>query len=439
MARATMHFPPDFLWGTATASHQVEGNNTNNDWWQWEQQKGAILNGDRSGLACDWWANAEQDLDRMVELGTNAHRLSIEWSRVEPEPAEFSKEALERYRAILMGMKERGIEPMVTLHHFTNPMWLTHKGEWSSNLVLDYFPRYVRKVVDALGDLVTTWVTINEPLVYTVFRYLDGTFPAAGQLGWRAAFGAIRRLLKAHAIAYQTIKNLYPDSQVGFAKNIVILEPERLGALPKWWNKRADWLFNDLWLECANAGKLQWPLGREELAGNGPTFDFIGLNYYTRFYTKFPPIGGRLTSEQWGPNATISDGNYGEVYAPGMFKAIQRVVKYGKPIYITENGIPDDDDDLRPCFLLNHIREVWRAVSFNFPVMGYYHWSLIDNFEWDRGWTQRFGLYELDIETQERKLRKSGVLYREICQKNYIDTAMAEQFAPELLDTMFPG
>ncbi|MCP4425797.1 MAG: family 1 glycosylhydrolase, partial [Chloroflexi bacterium] len=135
----------------------------------------------------------------------------------------------------------------------------------------------------------------------------------------------------------------------------------------------------------------------------------------------------------------VSDGDYGEVYPAGLFQVIKSVLKYDKPIYITENGVPDKEDRLRPSFLITHLREIWRAISFNFPVMGYYHWSLVDNFEWDRGWTQRFGLIELDPETQERKLRKSGRLYGEICRSGSVGSDMAERYAPELMATLFPG
>ncbi len=142
-----MIFPPDFLWGTVTASHQVEGNNRNNDWWAWEQENGRILHNHKSGLACDWWENAEADLDRAAEMGTNAHRMSIEWSRVEPEPSVFDYDVLDRYREILQAMHERGIEPMVSLHHFSNPMWLVEKGDFSSDIIVEYFQRYTARVV----------------------------------------------------------------------------------------------------------------------------------------------------------------------------------------------------------------------------------------------------------------------------------------------------
>jgi beta-glucosidase len=149
MPEATFHFPADFRWGTATAAHQVEGNNTLNDWWAWEQEEGRIKEGHRSGLACNWWERAEEDFDRAAELGQNTHRLSVEWSRVEPREGYFDDAALDRYRAMLRALRERGIEPMVTLHHFTNPLWLAEMGGWENPRAVFLFERYVARVVEA--------------------------------------------------------------------------------------------------------------------------------------------------------------------------------------------------------------------------------------------------------------------------------------------------
>ncbi len=438
MAKATMTFPPDFRWGTATAAYQVEGNNTNSDWYLWEQEEGRILEGDKSGLASDWWQNAEADLDAAAAMGNNAHRLSLEWSRIEPEPSVFDNDALARYRRILQAMHDRGIEPMVTLHHFSNPIWLTEKGDFNSRLVVDYFQRFTAKVVETLGDLIPKWVTINEPMVYVVIRYLVGSFPAPQQMGLAAAVQATRNLLRCHAAAYQTIKARYPQAEVGVAKNTPILLPKSNNFLGRWWVKRANWVYNEVWWEMLVDGRFRWPFGRGQVEGLAGSFDFIGVNYYTRLYLKFPPRG-KLWEDDWGPDAVVSDGNYGEVYPQGLFQAIKAVLKYDKPIYITENGLPDKDDRLRPSFLITHLREIWRAISFCYPVMGYYHWSLVDNFEWDRGWTQRFGLIELNTETQERKLRQSGQLYGEICRSGSISSDMAQRYAPELIKTLFPG
>lgn len=439
MAQAQLFFPKDFLWGTATSSFQVEGNNVNSDWWAWEQEDGRILHNQKSGLASNWWENAEADLDRAAEMGTNAHRLSLEWSRIEPSPGEFSKEALDRYREILQSMWDRGIEPMVTLHHFSNPVWLTEKNDFNSDIVIDYFQRFTAKAVDALGDLIPKWITINEPMVYAFLRYIGNDFPAPNNHGWGAGMEALRNMLHCHAVAYNTIKEKFPETQVGVAKNTPVLQPRPGGNfIDKIWAKRLSNIFNNAWMDSLVDGRIRSPLGRGTIKNLAGSFDFVGINYYTRYYVKFPPRNGFYDSD-WGPDALVSDGNYGEVYPEGMYKVIHDALRFNKPIYITENGIPDDDDDLRPYFILTHLREIWRAISFCFPVMGYYHWSLVDNFEWDRGWTQRFGLIELDPETQERTWRASAHLYSEICRSNSISSDMAAKYAPQLLETIFRG
>ena len=439
MAHAKMLFPSDFRWGTATSSYQVEGNNHNSDWWAWEQKDGTVLEGHQTGKACNWWENAEIDLDLAAEMGTNAHRLSIEWSRIEPEPSVFDRTAIDRYRQILQSMVDRGIEPMVTLHHFSNPLWLSEKGDFNSGVIVDYFQRYTARVVNALGDLVPTWVTINEPMVYIFARYLAGDFPAPQKGGWGGALEAAANMLRCHAIAYHTIKEINPTAQVGVAKNFLILEAwPNSGRLNQWWARRMSWLFNDLWLSSLVDGRLHLPIGRSRIKHLAGSLDFLGVNYYTRFYVQFPP-GENFIERTWKPGAVISDGDYGEIYPAGFFQVLKHALRYQKPIYITENGVPDKVDRLRPSFLITHLREVWRAITFCYPIMGYYHWSLIDNFEWDRGWTQRFGLIALDVETQNRTWRDSGRLYQEICQKGYISSNMAARYAPELLDELFPG
>lgn len=440
MAQATMYFPPDFLWGTATSSHQVEGHNKNNDWWHWEQEDGRIAGGDRSGLACDWWENAEADMDLAAEMGTNAHRLSLEWSRIEPEPSVFDDQALGRYREILQGLHDRGIEPMVTLHHFTNPLWLVEKGDFGSHLVVDYFQRYAAKMVSVLGDLVPKWITFNEPVLYVVFRYLEDRFPAPKDRGWMAAIRALRHMLQCHAAAYHTIKTAYPQSAVSVAKHYRIIEPWPPGnRLNRWWAGWLSWFFNDLWMDSMASGRLSWPVGRGRIKDLAGTFDFVGINHYSRSYVRFPPRPGHLYEEAYPEGAQMTADKWAEIYPEGLFRAIKAVLRFDKPIYITENGLPDATDGQRPAFILSYLRETWRAVMHNFPVMGYYHWTLVDNFEWDRGWTQRFGLIALDPETQERRWRPSARLYRDICTTGSISSEMAESYAPALLDTMFPG
>ncbi len=434
-----MTFPPDFLWGTATSSHQVEGNNLDNDWWAWEQKPDHILNNHKSGLACNWWEDAEADLDLAAEMGNNAHRMSLEWSRIEPEPSVFDRHALDRYRQILQAMIDRGIEPMVTLHHFSNPIWLVEKGDFNADIIVEYFQRYTARVVDALGDLIPKWITINEPMVYFYMRYLEGEFPESNRQGYLGGFEAVRQMLRCHAAAYHTIKEKYPQALVGVAKNTPILEAKPDGNfLDRWLASRVNYLFNEAWMKSMVDGRIHWPYGRGSIKHLAGSFDFVGLNYYTRYYVKFPPRAG-FFENNWEPGTVISDGNYGEVYPYGLYRTIKEALSYNKPIYITENGLPDKDDKLRPAFILDHLRQIWHAISFCFPVMGYYHWSLVDNFEWDRGWTQRFGLIAVDPQTQKRTWRPSGRMYAEIGNSFSISSDMTEKYAPEMMSLMFPG
>ncbi|MCB0032486.1 MAG: glycoside hydrolase family 1 protein, partial [Anaerolineales bacterium] len=412
--------------------------NHNNDWWPWEQA-GHILQGHVSGQACNWWNldTALQDLDVAAELGTNAHRLSVEWSRIEPEPSVFSTAALDQYRALLEGMHGRGIEPMVTLHHFTNPQWLVEKGDFSSELVVEYFERYTRKVVEALGDLVPKWVTINEPMVYFNMRHLDKVFPQPPRpTGLWAGLGDVYHMWQCHAAAYHAIKAQQPQAQVGVAKNFPYFAPQNPRNPLDVWQARLLWrYFNDSWMQAMVTGRATRPFGRGSIKGLKDSFDFVGINYYSRYFVRFPKLG----TAEWPEGTRLSDGNYGESYPEGLFQVIKYATQFNKPIYITENGVPDRKDTMRPAYLLSHLRQVWQAVCFNFPVMGYYHWSLIDNFEWERGWTQRFGLIEMDPETQVRQLRPSGRLYGEICRNYQINTTMVEKYAIKLLPQLFPG
>src|SRR5579884_141921 len=212
---APLTFPGNFLWGTATASHQVEGNNTNNDWWVWEQ-KGHILDGTRSDLACDHYHLFREDFDLLSALHQNAHRLSLEWSRIEPVPGHFDRDAIRHYRDVLEYLRRLNVEPVVTLHHFTNPLWLSSKGGWETADAIEAFGRYVAKAIDAFGDLVRYWVTINEPVVYASKGYLEGSWPP----GKRSLFlvsQVLHNMILGHARAARIIRERSPrtDVQIG--------------------------------------------------------------------------------------------------------------------------------------------------------------------------------------------------------------------------------
>ncbi len=441
MPEATFHFPPDFKWGTATSSHQVEGNNTNNDWWAWEQVEGHIKEEHRSGLACNWWERAEEDFDRAAELGQNAHRLSVEWSRIEPEEGRFDEAALERYRAMLRGLRERGIEPMVTLHHFTNPLWLAEMGGWENPRVIPLFERYAARVVEALGEFCDLWCTINEPNVVVFLGYMEGIFPP-GKQDLRAAMEAGRNLMRAHAAAYRRIHQLQPGARVGFAHNIRIFDPASpRSPLDRRVARWQDQAYNESFLAAVTRGRWLLPLGLGWAFRLRNTLDWVGLNYYTRDVVAFDR---RMARQLFGRNfhhedAELLDGGYGEFYPEGMGRTLRRLARLGLPIYVTENGIPDSDDDQRPRYILTHLHQVWRVLQGCHPVMGYYHWTLVDNFEWAEGWTLRFGLIELDPATQARTPRRSAYLYRDIIRANAITPQIIDEYVPELRAVLLPG
>lgn len=438
-----LQFPPGFLWGTATSAHQVEGDNRNNQWYEWERQPGNIWHDDCSGLACDWWRNAEQDFALMQQMHLRTHRLSIEWSRIEPQPGQFDHAALERYRQMLSDLHSRGIKPMVTLHHFTNPLWLERAGGWEQPEVVARFQNYARTAVAALSDLCDLWLTINEPLVYLAQGWFRGIWPPQRPFSL-TALRVYRHLLLAHAAAYQTIHALQPQAQVGAAMAIRLFLPsnpqsklDQLAAGIK------RYIGEDIWLRSVHDGRIRFPLGMNDydrtLEGS---MDFAGVNYYTRDLVRFTPDPRRLFGdEHFSADGEFSDrgvrGIYSEFYPQGLYQIIRWLGEYGVPIYITENGLPDHDDDQRPRWLLAHIAEIHRAIREGSDVRGYYHWTFTDNFEWSEGWGLRFGLVELDPRTQVRTIRPSGRMFAEIARSNGISRDLVARYAPELLLTLF--
>ena len=217
MVQATFHFPQGFLWGTATSSHQVEGYNTNNQWWRWEQQPGRIIIGDKSGAACGWWSGRwREDFDRAAEGGQNALRFSIEWSRVQPVSSHWDETAIDRYREMARKLQARGMTALVTLHHFSDPIWLADEGGWENPAVVDRFAAYTRKVVESLKEYVDLWVTINEPNAYACSSYLSGEFPP-GERSLKKTGMVLAHMARAHAAAYRVIKEIQPKARVGVA------------------------------------------------------------------------------------------------------------------------------------------------------------------------------------------------------------------------------
>ncbi len=440
MPDATFHFPDDFRWGVATAAHQVEGNNSNNDWWAWEQVQGHVARGDVSGLACNWWEDAEADFDRAAAMGVKGLRLSVEWSRIEPQPGTFDDEALARYVEMADGLSDRGIEPMITLHHFTNPRWLAEAGGWEEPETVDRFARYALRVARALAPTCSLWCTINEPNVYAYQGYLAGLWPP-GQSDLGTAMKVIRHLLLGHAAAYDAIHEIQPDARVGFAHNMQVFDPARPASLAdRLISALIDRTYNRAILTAHKRGIWTPPLGFGLVRDLRDTLDWIGLNYYTRELVAFDrEASDAFYSRRFhAEDAEMLDGGYGEFYPEGILRCLERLADLDLPIYVTENGIPDEDDDQRPRHILAHVHWVWQAIQRCYPVMGYYHWTLVDNFEWAEGWQLRFGLIEMDPRTQKRTPRRSAELYANLVRANAITPALIDTYAPELRHDLLP-
>ena len=440
MVQATYHFPDGFLWGTATAAHQVEGGNDNNNWSRWEAEPGRILNGDRSGSACDWWRGRwKEDLDRAAETGQNAHRLSIEWSRVQPAPDRWDEDALDHYREIIRGMRARGLTPMVTLHHFTDPLWFYDQGGWEQEAAPALFEQFALRAVEAFKEMVNLWVTVNEPNVYVFSGYMGKDFPP-GKSDTNAAFNVMRNLIRGHAAAYRAIKRVQKNSSVGFALNYRSIKPASASPFDHALARFAHNSFNDSFARTLQTGTLRFSAKRAAIPEALGTQDYLGVNYYTRDLVHFAPLARKdmFMKRAFPTGAELSPNGFIANVPDGMFEALHWASQYNLPIYITENGIEDSTDELRPRYLVEHLHQVWRAVNFTYPVRGYFHWSLVDNFEWERGWSQRFGLWGLDVQTQARIRRRSVDVYAEICRQNAISAEMVQRYAPESFDRLFP-
>ncbi len=440
MAQATFHFPRGFLWGTATAAYQVEGNNPNSNWWAWEQQPGRIVLGHKSGLACDWWNGRwREDFQRAAEGAQNAHRMSIEWSRIQPTPDRWDDAALNRYMEMVRGLTELNITPLITLHHYSDPQWFVDIGGWESELAPEYFEKYVRRVVQALKDYVNLWCTFNEPNGYATLGFIQGIFPP-GKKDFSLGFKVMVNMVRAHAAAYHAIHQIQPQARVGMAHYYRSLQPSKPWSPLDGLAVKLLMGLNNVFASAANDGVVRLVHKRKQVREAKATQDFLGIDYYTRDYvsfslSKYNELFGRRYFRE---GAELSSTGFLANEPLGMYEALKWGLKYNLPIIITENGFDDAEDHLRPRFILEHIHQVWKAVNFNWPIKGYFHWTLVDNFEWERGWTQRFGLWELDVDTQARHKRQSANLYAEICRENGISDEMARRYAPEVLAELFP-
>jgi beta-glucosidase len=408
-----INFPQNFLWGAATSSHQVEGNNYN-DWSEWEKKNAGRLAKEAgrrwqkwqqekfpemfnqqnyvSGRACDHYNRFEEDFDIAESLGHNAHRFSLEWSRIEPKEGKFNGKEIEHYQKVINSLHKRGIKPFITLYHWTLPVWIRNIGGWGNKKTVKYFVRYVDKIQQSLKD-VQFWITLNEPEIYTSNSYLAGVWPPQKK-NLLAYLCVLHNLIKAHRKTYEVIKKTNPNANVGIAKNNIYFEAYKNKLVNRILKKFIDWWWNFYFLNRIKNHQ-----------------DFIGLNHY--FHNR---INYGFNKNE---NKMVSDMGW-KLFPEAIYFCLNDLERYKKPIYVTENGLADAGDENRKWFTEESLKNVARAIKEGVDVRGYFYWSLLDNFEWDKGFWPRFGLVEVDYKTLERKIRPSAFNYEKIIESKSI-------------------
>jgi beta-glucosidase len=401
-------FPEGFLWGTASAAHQVEGDNRNCDWWEFEQQPGRIANGDTSEIANDNYHRYREDFALLRRLNQNAHRLSIEWSRIEPSQGEFDARQIRHYRDVLGDLREQGIEPMVTLHHFTSPIWFVSKGGWSAPDAANGFLPFVRHVVDQLGDLVGLWCTINEPTIYGANGWVFGEFPPGRKGDVVGLYRVTGNMRKAHELAYGAIKRKWPDAPVGLSHHKLLFLPASDRRRDRWAAQTSQMVLD------------RWPVAPGQLRRIvESTCDYIGIAHY---WGQMCAFDARRPRDQFirrfnVPGRPVTD--MGLSADPSWMRTVLNELReLGKPVYITENGLATHDDEWRGRYITETLANVRLAIGDGVDVRGYFHWTNTDNFEWARGYGTRFGLIEVDRKSLERTIKPSGHLYGRIAAAN---------------------
>jgi len=419
-------FPKDFVWGVASAAHQVEGGHQDlNNFGDWEKRNKAdgtpnIFNGDKSGLACDHWNRYPEDIQLMKNLGVDSYRFSVSWSKIMPKKGIVDTLALQHYVQVVDSLLAKNIKPMVTLHHFTHPLWFEQMGAFEKEENIKHFVDFSETVFLALNSKVDQWCTINEPGVYMFDGYFTGLFPP-GKSDPVLAGQVLANLLRAHVQVYQKLKSLPGggQAQIGLVKNMMQMDANgQYNVLDHLIKYFADSNYNEVTLETLTSNNFKFYMPtmvdmEATIDGANKSLDFIGLNYYSHYAFNFNGNIDESLEPMMYPGETPTDMDYG-MYPEGIYRAIKRISQLGVPIIITENGLADDIDNRRANFIDSYLYAVSKAIEDGYDVRGYYYWSLTDNFEWNLGFGERFGLYHMDFDTQKRTLREGAKTYIEI-------------------------
>ena len=413
---------PGFLLGAASAATQIEGGDQNNNWYDW-YRRGYIKDGADPSIATDHYARWREDLDLMKDMGIQCYRMGVEWSRVEPEDGVFDEAAIAHYREELQALLDRGIRPLLTLHHFNNPLWLEERGGFANRDNITCYLLYVRKMVESVGDLVSEYITINEPNVYAYSSYFQGIWPP-GRKSLLDMSRVMTNLAAAHIEAYGLIRKTrlqmgYKDTRVGFANHLRAFAPkDPENPVHRFWASRTEQIFQGSLTRAMCLGRRTFPIGNHPSIVPGRYCDFHGVNYYTRSTVSGPADGAAA-------GCPVNDLGW-EIYPEGIVETARKVYALlPRPIYITENGTCDNGDRFRPRYIAEHLRAISES---GLPIQRYYHWCFCDNWEWAEGFAARFGLVHVDFGTQERTVKRSGAFYRRVIQEGGVSEALYQEY-----------
>lgn len=441
-------FPHYFKKGVASSFYQNGGDKWGkSNWSEFEARKNwfgktPIDNNQKVGISANFWEKAFDDIKLIQALGCNAHRFSLEWTAIEPEKGQFNEEALDFYSRYIDALIEAGIEPGVTLHHFTHPLWFQQMGAFEKEENIPYFVNFCKKVFDRFGSRVPMWFTINEPGVQSFAGYIIGIFTPGKSFAFKEAGTVLKNLLNAHVAVYKALKTMPHGDKVkiGLVHQLLKSVSYSPGSF------LADGLTNFFNFSAANSAILTF-LKTGKFSYEAPnvvkiisenqdapfSYDFIGLNYYSRV------VMGNFGPTCY-PHEILTEMKY-PMYPRGIYEAIAEIAGVNScvPIYITENGIPDSKDEHRAIFIREYLNAVHAAIEDGYDVRGYYYWSLLDNFEWKYGFDKKFGLYHVDYETQNRTLREGAKVFRDyFAVSEYIPPSPQESFREKIF-SMIPA
>lgn len=408
--------------GVSSAATQIEGGDVDHSWAEWAR-RGHIRDGASPARANDHYRRFPEDASLMQSLGIRHYRLGVEWARIEPEPGRFDEAAIEHYRAELSDLRARGIEPLVTLHHFTNPMWFERMGAFERAENLPHFLRFAEHVVRAFGDLAAEYITINEPNVYAANGYFFGLWPP-GVTSLRRTLRVMSVLTAAHLSCYGMIHRVRAElglagTKVAFANHLRVFAPAREASpLHRAFASIADRFFQGSLSVAMTTGRVAFPLRRIARLPAGRYCDFHAVNYYTR-----STVSGLADGVRAG--APVNDLGW-EIYPAGIVQCAARMhALCPLPIYITENGVCDNQDAYRCRYIYEHLKAL---LESGLPVERYYHWCFTDNFEWAEGESARFGLVHVDYDTQARTVKRSGRFFAAMIAAGGVDAALYDAY-----------